>query len=129
MLAFYLEHQKDISGQVWSKTQSLTVHKQGWHGEGTAVYDPNNDLSLVSNMLKTIPVEDQVKCWNEEKNAVLYKGIRDWGNNLEGIRCIGEKGEINVPSIVDTRIIGPTISLYIPGKENMITPERYVLKQ
>lgn len=84
---------------------------------------------MVSDTLKSIPIEDQVKRWNEENNAVLYKGIRDYGNDPEGVRYIDEKGEIYFPSITDTKIIGPTISLYIPGKENIITPERNVLKQ
>lgn len=47
---------------------------------------------------------------------------------MEGIQFIDENGKTSIPSITETEIIGPTVSLYIPGKENMITPERYVFK-
>jgi len=110
-----------------TKGHKVTIHKQDWNGEGTEVYDPNNDLSIVIQMLNEIPVKDEVKRWNEDKNAVLYKGIRNWGN-LDGIRFIDKKGKIHIPSIADAEIVGPTISLYIPGKEDMITPQHYVYK-
>jgi hypothetical protein len=108
-----------------TKGNKVQIHKQDWHGEGPTVYDPNNDLSLVIKMMEWIPVKDEVKRWNEETNAVLYKGIRRW-NSLEGIRFIDENGKIYIPSLADTVNTGPTISLYIPGKEGMITPQRYV---
>lgn len=110
------------------KGNKITVHKQDWHGDGATIYDSDNDLSIVTNMLKSIPIADEVKQWNEENNAVLYKGIRSWGYNLEGIRFIDEKGEITIPLTAGTEIKGPTISLYIPGKENIIIPERYVFR-
>jgi hypothetical protein len=108
-----------------TKVNMVKVHKQDWHGEGTVVYDPNNDLSIVINMLKWIPVEDETTHWNEENYAVLYKGIRTW-SSLEGIQFIDKNGKISIPSVVNTAIAGPSISLYIPGKEGMIIPQRYV---
>ncbi|MEK5522874.1 hypothetical protein B5V89_18915 [Heyndrickxia sporothermodurans] len=111
-----------------TKSNKITVHKQHWNGEGTTKYEPDNDLSIVINMLNSIPVEDEVKQWNEDNLAVMYKGIRSWGYNTTGIHFIGENGKISIPSSMTTEIIGPTISLYIPGKENMITPKRYIFK-
>jgi hypothetical protein len=110
-----------------TKGNKVQIHKQDWHGKGPTVYDPNNDLSMVIKMLEWIPVKDEVKCWNEETNAVMYKGIRRW-NSLEGIRYIDENGKIYIPSNADFVNTGPTISLYIPGKEDLITPQRYVYK-
>ncbi|WP_462412860.1 hypothetical protein [Neobacillus sp. Marseille-QA0830] len=110
-----------------TKGNKVTIHTQDWNGKGTTVYDPNNDLSLVANMLKWIPVKEEVKRWNEEKNAVLYKGIRRW-NSMEGIRFIDENGKAFIPSNPDIVNTGPTISLYIPGKEERIIPQRYVFK-
>lgn len=110
-----------------TKSNKVKIHKQDWNGEGTTVYDPNNDLSIVINMLKWIPVKDEVKRWNEENNAVLYKGIRNWGIIREGIRFIDENGKA-IPFIADPENTGPTISLYIPGKEDVIIPQRYVYK-
>jgi hypothetical protein len=110
-----------------TKGNKVQIHKQDWHGKGPTVYDPNNDLSMVIKMLEWIPVKDEVKRWNEETNAVMYKGIRRW-NSLEGIRYIDENGKIYIPSNADFVNTGPTISLYIPGKEDLITPQRYVYK-
>jgi hypothetical protein len=78
-------------------------------------------------MLKWIPVKEEVTSWNEEKYAVLYKGIRTW-TSLKGIRIIDEHGKIEIPYHADIVNRGPTISLYIPGKEELITPQRYVYK-
>lgn len=109
------------------KGNKVQIHKQDWNGEGRTVYDPNNDLSIVINMLRRIPVKDEVKRWNEENNAVLYKGIRRW-NSQEGIRIMDENGKIYINSIADIVNTGPTISLYIPGKEDLIIPQRYIYK-
>jgi hypothetical protein len=110
-----------------TKGNNVQIHKQDWHGEGPTVYDPNNDLSMVIKMMRWIPAKDEVKRWNEETNAVMYKGIRRW-NSLEGIRFIDENGKTYIPSNADFVNTGPTISLYIPGKEDLITPQRYVYK-
>ncbi|UFT97947.1 hypothetical protein KO561_12090 [Radiobacillus kanasensis] len=109
-----------------AKDDKLTVHKQDWDGDGQEVYNQNNDLSIVSNMLESIPLEKEVTRWGEENNGVLYKGIRNWGGRQEGIVFINKNGEIRPPS--DTEITGPSISLYVPGKEETITPLRYVYR-
>ncbi|RHW43514.1 hypothetical protein D1B31_02325 [Neobacillus notoginsengisoli] len=110
-----------------TKSNRIRVHKQDWNGEGTTVYDRNNDLSIVNKMLELIPVEDVVKRWNEKHSAVLYKGIRNWGVTREGIHFIDENGR-ELPSEADPENSGPTISLYVPGKEDSITPQRYIYK-
>jgi hypothetical protein len=110
-----------------TKGNKVKIDKQDWKGEGTTVYDPNNDLSIVINMLKWIPVKDEAKRWNEKNYAVLYRGIRNWGVIREGIRFIDENGKA-IPSIADPGNYGPTISLYIPGKEDTIIPQRYIYK-
>jgi hypothetical protein len=125
------QNQKEQSGYLIyfdkAKGNKVQVHKQDWHGKGPTVFDPNNDLSMVIKMMKWIPIKDEVKRWNEETNAVMYKGIRRW-NSLEGIRFIDENGKTYIPSNADFVNTGPTISLYIPGKEDLITPQRYVYK-
>jgi hypothetical protein len=112
---------------IFTRGNKIKVHKQDWNGDGTTVYDQNNDLSIVINMLNWIPVKDQVKRWNEENNAVMYKGIRNWGVTREGIHYIDENGK-TITSAVDPGNYGPTISLYIPGKEDTISPMRYIYK-
>ncbi|MCM3764508.1 hypothetical protein [Neobacillus niacini] len=119
------ENQKLQSGYlIYTKGNKFKLHKQDWKGQGTAFYNPNNDLTIVIKMLNWIPVKEEVKQWNEEKNAVLYKGIRDW-RSPDGIRFIDEKGKIYIPAMTETET-GPTVSLYIPGKEDLITPKRYI---
>lgn len=124
-------NQKQQSGYLVyfdkTKGKKVQIHKQDWNGKGPTVYDPNNDLSMVIKMMEWIPVKDQVKRWNEENNAVLYKGIRNWGGIDEGIRYFDENGK-TIPSTADPGNYGPTISLFIPGKEDMITPQRYIYK-
>lgn len=122
------ENQKLQSGYlIYTRGNKIKLHKQDWNGDGTTVYDHNNDLSIVINMLNWIPVKDQVKRWDEENNAVMYKGIRNWGVTREGIHYIDESGK-TIPSSADPGNYGPTISLYIPGKEDTIIPQRYIYK-
>jgi hypothetical protein len=111
-----------------TKSKKVKIWKQDWLGQGTKVYNPYNDLSIVINMLKWIPVKNEVKRWNEDKYAVLYKGIRTW-NSPEGIRFIDGKGKIHIPSKPDIVNSGPSISLYVPGKEDVIIPKRYIYTQ
>ncbi|WP_318503138.1 hypothetical protein [Bacillus sp. T3] len=123
------QNQKLQSGYlIYTKGNKVKVHKQDWNGQGTTVYDPNNDLSIVINMLKLIPIKSEVKDWNEDNYAVLYKGIRTWSSS-EGIRFIDQKGKIHIPSTPDMVNSGPSISLYVPGKEDLIIPKRYVYRQ
>lgn len=109
-----------------SKSTKVTIHKQDWGSKGTTKYNSENDLSIVINMLNKIPVKDEVKGWNESTFAIMYKGIRDWGYNLDGIRFIDKNGNIIIPQIPKVNIKGPTISIYCPGREQTITPHRFV---
>ncbi|SDM26519.1 hypothetical protein [Sediminibacillus halophilus] len=106
----------------------LTVHKQDWEGEGDETYNPANDFSIVINMLNHIDIEKEAKNWNESHFGVLYKGIRNWGSNQEGIVYLDENGERSFPAVSDHEIVGPSVSLYVPGKEEQIVPIRYVYK-
>ncbi|WP_371069040.1 hypothetical protein [Sediminibacillus sp. JSM 1682029] len=106
----------------------VTVHKQDWEGEGTETYNPANDFSIVINMLDNIDLEADIKNWEENHFGVLYKGIRNWGGNHEGIVYLDENGERSFPSGFEGDIAGPSVSLYVPGKEEQITPIRYVFK-
>jgi hypothetical protein len=112
---------------IFIRDNKVKVQKHDWKGERPTVYNPNSDLSIVIKMLEWIPVKNEVKRWNEEKYAVLYKGIKNWGAIHEGIHYIDENGEA-IPETVDPGNYGPTISLYVPGKEEMITPQRYIYK-
>ena len=109
-----------------SKASKLTVHTQDWGNGGTLAYEPKNDLSIPIRMLNKIPLEKDTKQWKEKEYAVIYKGIHSWGYNLEGIRIIDENGLVTIPKVANKEIVGPSLSLYCPGKENEIIPHRYV---
>lgn len=111
-----------------SKGSRMTVHKQDWGGQGTMAYNPQNDLSILINMLNKMPIEDSIQNWDEKGYAVLYKGIRNWGYNLQGIRFIDDKGNITIPSSASEAVLGPSVSLYSPGREGAISPLRFVYK-
>lgn len=126
------ENQKLQSGYlIYSdkqKRNKVKVHKQEWNGQGTEVYDPRNNLSIVINMLNRIPIKTEIRGWNEDHYAIMYKGIRTWSSS-EGIRFIDEKGKIYIPAKPDLVNSGPSISLYVPEKEDVIIPKRYIYKQ
>lgn len=111
-----------------SKGSKMKVHKQNWGGGGTTAYNPENDLSVLINILSKMPIEEDVKSWSETSYAVSYKGIRSWGYNLQGIRFIDKNGKVTIPSTGSEEIRGPSVSLYSPGREGEITPHRFVYK-
>lgn len=111
-----------------SKGSRMMVHKQDWGGQGTMAYNPKNDLSILINILNKMPIEDSIQNWDEKGYAVSYKGIRNWGYNLQGIRFIDDKGNITIPSSASEAVLGPSVSLYSPGREGEITPIRFVYK-
>ena len=109
-----------------SKSSKVTIHKQDWGSKGTIKYNSQNDLSIIINMLNKINVKDDVKVWNEPTYAIMYKGIRDFGYNLDGIRLIDKDGNITIPKTAEDDIKGPAISIYCPGREQAIIPHRFV---
>lgn len=111
-----------------SKGNKLTIHKQDFKSGGNVKYDANNDLSIVINMLNNIPLKQETSSWNQPNLAVMYKGIRNWGGAADGIRFINKSGLISISDNIPEKIEGPTVSVYCPGKEQLITPHRFVYK-
>jgi hypothetical protein len=100
---------------------SVVVDEQEWEDDQYP-YIPENDLQHVLDMMKYIPVGEVVQEMGQDQNALMYKGIREWAFP-ENLQYVTEKGEI-FP--VSTSVKGPTVSLYVPGKEDVITPYRYI---
>ncbi|MFP7171777.1 hypothetical protein [Terribacillus sp. 7520-G] len=101
---------------------SVVVDKQEWDDDQYP-YIPENDLKYVLDMMQYIPVQEVVERTGEKHNAIMYKGVRDWALP-ENLQYVTRDGEIYPPS--EGSVSGPTISLYVPGKEEEITPYRYV---
>jgi hypothetical protein len=100
---------------------SVVVDEQEWEDDQYP-YVPENDLQHVLDMMTYIPVKEVVQQMNQDQNAIMYKGIREW-SFPENLYYVTEEGEA-FP--VRNAVNGPTVSLYVPGKEDVITPYRYM---
>lgn len=112
-----------------NKSSKLTIHVQDWGNGGTMKYNEDNDLKILITMLKRIPIKEEVSKWGQNQYGILYRGVRSFGYNLEGIRYIDKKGNIIIPEVPREEVIGPTVSVYSPGNENIIIPHRFVYKE
>lgn len=95
---------------------------------GYANTDYNYD-KLVEPLIKTvkvIPIEKTVSKWDQISYGLVYYGKRNWGYNTDGIINIKEAEEsVNIKE-ENTEIVGYTVSIFTPGKED-IMPARYNL--
>lgn len=123
----YDERYTYVDSYLISYDRSESVYISVWFGGGTGdVYDVEKDVNVLFEALRVIPVEDAVKDWEEPEYGILYKGVRDWGYNTEGIYYIDKEKHIDIPSeIVYQEIKGPTVSVFCP-KDESITPKRYI---
>lgn len=106
-----------------SKSDRIDVYFNGGTGD---VYNEEKDVNVLFDALRVIPIEDAVSDWNEAEYGILYKGVRNWGYNTEGILYIDKEKRVDIPSSeVSLEITGPTVSVYCP-KDESITPKRYI---
>ncbi len=106
-----------------SKSKRATVYLDG------SVSEQEKDrkkLQPMLDILKQVNLEDAVRQWGEEEYGIIYYGVRDWGNDSTGI--IQVKFDEGSQSNAETgsNIQGYTVSVFVPGKENEITPIRYL---
>lgn len=106
-----------------SKSSKIDVYFHGGTGD---VYDKEKDVNVLFDALRVIPLADSVRGWQEAEYGILYKGIRDWGYNTEGIIYIDKEKRMDIPSGISYfKVQGPTVSVYCPNNES-ITPKRYI---
>lgn len=107
-----------------NKSENITIHLNGYAA-------PNyNDDKLLEPLIETvnvIPIQQAVSKWNEEQYGLIYYGKRNWGYNTNGIINIDKEGKEYSLENASAEIIGYTVSLFVPGKEKVITPARYNL--
>lgn len=109
-----------------SKSSKIDVYFHGGTGD---VYDPEKDVNVLFDALRVIPLKESVEGWKEAEYGILYKGVRDWGYNTEGILYIDKEKRIDIPSdIAYSEIKGPTVSVYCPNNESII-PKRYIYSE
>lgn len=89
-------------------------------------YSNDKILDPLFETVECISIKDTVKNWNEKEFELLYKGKRNWEGNREGIVLINENGKEVPNDIIQDKLVGYTVSIYIPDRED-ITPIRYNL--
>lgn len=105
------------------KSEKITVYQDN------AVQGARDEDKLLAPMIAIfnhIPVEDVVNHWQETEYGILYYGKRQWGNNSDGIIYMDSQGNTRKADSSQEDISGYTVSLFVPGKEDMITPARYL---
>lgn len=106
------------------------------NGHVNADYDDNKLLEPLIKTVKAIKLIDVVEKFNENNYGLLYFGKRSFGFNTQGIVYVnGDGEEYPAEEIIEKdpqfrnryEIIGYTVSIFVPGKEEEIIPSRYNL--
>lgn len=105
------------------KSKKITVYLRG---NVNADYDDIHKFQPLLDAMKVIPLKDTILQWEQEEFGILYAGIRNWGYNTAGIVTIDKEGNVKKEEYAMNEIVGYTISVYVPEKEDMIIPVRYI---
>ncbi|MGL5381271.1 WD40/YVTN/BNR-like repeat-containing protein [Clostridium sp.] len=95
---------------------------------GIANSDYSNDklLDPLFETAELISLKDTVSKWNGNEFGLLYKGKVNWEGNREGIVVINKNGEEIPLNLLEGKLVGYPVSIYIPNKEEVV-PVRYNL--
>ncbi|WP_367569206.1 hypothetical protein [Lacrimispora sp.] len=106
-----------------SSSKRATVYLDGTVAEQG---ENHKKLQPMLDILKQVDLKESVQRWDEEEYGILYYGVRDWGSNPAGIIWVesNEGGTAGAENRLNIR--GYTVSVFVPGKENEITPIRYL---
>ncbi|MBK5242955.1 MAG: hypothetical protein JJD95_17350 [Clostridium sp.] len=107
-----------------NKSANITIYLNGYAG---VEYNEDKLIEPLFSSMKVIPLKIAVSSWPGQQYGILYSGLRSFGYNTDGIVYIDSKGNTNSAVNSYSEIIGYTVSVYVPGKENEITPVRYNL--
>lgn len=110
------------------KSKDIVVYLDGYV---EADFKEEMRLKPFIDIMEWISLEEIVQDWNEEGYELLYAGTRNWGYNTDGIIYINKnlatgQIEIDEDKYPEEEIIGYTLSIYVPDKEDVITPIRYI---
>ncbi|MDN6729906.1 MAG: hypothetical protein L0L57_07005 [Alkalibacterium sp.] len=90
------------------------------------VLSDNMLIAPMFNTLDQLSLEEAIDTWPaEEEFGIYYDGYRSWGTNNAGIYYIEDDPAAN-PETFNDEILGYTVSLYVSGKTETITPKRYI---
>lgn len=97
------------------------------NGVVNATYSNDKLLDPLFKTVEYISIKNTVNKWNASEFGLIYKGKRNWESNREGIVLINKNGNEVPIELAGDKLVGYTVSIYVPGKENEITPVRYNL--
>lgn len=106
------------------KMNQLTVLRN----EPRASDDTDEDwlLSPLIDTLNQLSIEEIIQEWPEEDSfGIYYAGYRTWGYNNSGIYYMEDEGPVVLEDVED-EIIGYTVSIFVSGKTDDITPMRFI---
>jgi hypothetical protein len=92
-------------------------------------YNEDKLIEPLISTMKVIPLKQTVSNWNENKYGILYSGKRSFGYNTDGIVYVNQEGNTKKASNASFEIIGYTVSVFVPGKETVYTPARYIFSK
>lgn len=107
------------------KSKKIIVYLNGFV---EADFNEEKKLQPLMEILQWVPLEETVLPWNEDQYGISYNGVRDWGYNTEGIFYVDEDGNILREDNSTGKIFGYTVSIYIPGKEDLHSPAHFIYK-
>lgn len=109
-----------------NKSKKITIYLNNYIN---ADFNEDKLIEPLINTIKVIPFKETVSKWNEKQYGILYYGKRSFGYNKDGIVYIDLEGNTKLADEVSSEIIGYTVSVYVPGKEDICTPVRYNLTE
>lgn len=109
-----------------NKSKKITIYLNNYIN---ADFNEDKLIEPLINTIKVIPFKETVSKWNEKQYGILYYGKRSFGYNKDGIVYIDLEGNTKLADEVSSEIIGYTVSVYVPGKEDVYTPVRYNLTE
>ncbi|WP_125143440.1 hypothetical protein [Clostridium transplantifaecale] len=107
------------------KSDRSTVYLDG------TVSDPLNEekrFQPMRTVLGQVNLKTAVSKWDAEEYGILYYGMRQWDGS-DGILYINESGETRKAGMDDDNISGYSVSLFVPGREDEVTPLRSLLTE
>lgn len=96
------------------------------NGYVNADYNEDKLIEPLIKTMKVIPLKETVSKWDENQYGILYYGKRSFGYDVEGIVYVNLDGNTKAASSAQSDIIGYTVSTFVPGKEDIYTPVRYI---
>ena len=110
------------------KSEDVTVYLNGYVNED---YNEEMKMQPFIDLMQWVSLKETVDRWDEEQYGILYAGVRNWGYNTDGIIYVKKNidtGQVETwkTETPKDEILGYTLSVYVPSKEDIITPVRYI---